>query len=126
MDNQNPTTEVHLRRHATPYGFQVAMDSNARSLGLYDGKSYQHAVSAYWQAVRTLHFLHQSGRVSLNLKRDNQPYGSFKTEFDHGSASSLHKPSGRCVEWTAKRWSQENIAEKMIAAVPGTLGPVRP
>ena len=124
MDS-NPITEVPLRRRSTPYDFRVIMNSNESSLGLYNGRSYKSALDAYWQGVRTLHFLHQSGRVSLNLSRDKQPYGSFHTEFNHGSASSLHVPSGRCVEWADERWSGENIEEKMIATVPGTLSPIR-
>jgi hypothetical protein len=123
--NRNPTTEVHLRRRSTPYDFRVIMDSNESSLGLYDGRSYKSALDAYWQGVRTLHFLHQSGRVSLNLTMDKQPYGSFNTEFNHGRATSLHVPSGRCVEWADKRWIEGNIEEKMIATVPSTLGPIR-
>jgi hypothetical protein len=101
------------------------MDSDGRSLGLYDGTSYKSALDAYWQAVHTLHFLRLSGRISLNLTKETQAYGGFRTEFDQGSATLLHVPFGFCRDWAAKGWTGENIAEKMIATVPGTLGPVR-
>lgn len=121
----NPTTEVQLRRRSTPYGFQVVMTQDGRSLQLYDGTSYKYALSAYWQAVHTLHFLGLSGRLLISLTADGKPYGSFSTELDSGKATSLHIPFGQCVGWATEDWFGENIYKKIIATVPGTLGPVR-
>lgn len=121
----NPTTEVRLPRRSTPYDFEVTMICGGRSLKLYKGKSYQYALGAYWQAVRTLHFLGLSGRLLIGLATDRNPYGGFSTQFESGRATSLHVPSGQCVGWAAENWSEENIYKKVIATVPGTLGPVR-
>lgn len=101
------------------------MICGGRSLGVYKGASYKYALDAYWQAVRTLHFLGLSGRLLISLTTDGNPYGSFSTEFENGKAASLHVPSGQCVGWAAENWFGENIYKKIIATVPGTLGPVR-
>ena len=122
---QNPITEVRLRRRSTPYDFRVLMMCDGRSLGLYDGTSYKYALSAYWQSIRTLHFLRLSGRLLISLTTDGNPYGEFSTEFDSGKVTSLHVPSGQCIGWAAENWLGENIYKKIIATVPGTLGPVQ-
>jgi hypothetical protein len=119
----NPTTEVRLRRRSTPYDFEVTLTCDGRSLGAYKGRSYQHALDAYWQAVQTLRFLGLSGRLIISLRIERSPYGGFSTEFDSGKATSLHVPSGQCVGWAAENWLGENIYKKIIATVPGTLGP---
>jgi hypothetical protein len=121
----NPTTEVRLRRRSTPYAFEVTMVCGERSLGLYKGTSYKYALNAYWQSVHTLHFLGLSGQLLLGLTTDGNPYGGFSTEFDSGKATSLHVPSGQCVGWATENWFGENLYKKMIATVPGTLGPPR-
>jgi len=123
---ENPTTEVNLRRRSTPYDFRVLMTCNERSLGLYNGTSYKYALGAYWQSVRSLLFWGLSGRVLMELATEGRPYGSFATALEGGGVVSLHIPSGQCVEWASKSWlGENNIYEKMIATVPGALGPVR-
>jgi len=123
--DMNPTTEVRLRRRSTPYDFEVTMICGGRSLGIYKGTSYQYAVNAYWQAVRTLQFLGSSGKIRIGLLNGKQPFGAFATEVERGRAISLHTASGKCIEWFNKGWIGEDIAEKVIATVPGTLGPAR-
>jgi hypothetical protein len=99
------------------------MISAGRSLGIYKGSSYSSALSAYWQAVKTLHFLGLSGQVVINLTTHGSPHGGFSTEFDGGRVTSLHVSSGQCVGWAEENWFGENTYKKMIATVPGTLGP---
>ena len=119
----NPTTEVHLRRRSTPYDFEVTIDGGERSLGVYKGTSYQYAVNAYWQAVNTLRFLRASGRVLMTLMTQRKLYGGFSTELDSGKVTSLHIASGQCVGWLTEPWLGGDIYKKIIATVPGTLGP---
>lgn len=119
----NQTNEVRLRRRSTPYDFEVTIISIGRSLGIYKGTSYQSALNAYWQAVKTLHFLGSSGQLLISLGTQGNPYGGFSTELDSGKVTSLHVASGQCVGWAEENWLGENIHRKMIATVPGTLGP---
>ena len=121
-DWAEPITEVPLRKRSTPYEFQVKMIHEDRSLGLYDGKSHNYARVLYWQAIHTLHFLHSSGKVFIEITKAKNPYGGFSTEFVAGRAVSLHKATGNCIEWTRIRFSLDNLAEKMLSTIPGTLG----
>jgi hypothetical protein len=73
--------------------------------------------------VQTLHFLGRSGRLLISLTSDRKPYGGFSTEFDSGKAASLHLPFGQCIGWAEENWFGENVYKKIIATVPGTLGP---
>ncbi len=124
--NPNPTTEVHLRRRSTPYEFVVSLKHGANSLELYSGKSYQYALSAYWQAVNTIRFVGLSGQVRIDLTENRRPYGGFITEIKNdGSGGSLHVPSGRCAEWADGGWSGDDLARKVIATIPGALRPIR-
>ena len=93
-----------------------------RSLALYDGKSHNYAGVLYWQAIRTLHFLHSSGKVFIEVTMAKNPYGGFFTEFEAGLAVSLHKATGNCIEWTSTGFTLDNLAQKMLATIPGTLG----
>ena len=119
----NPTTEVPLRRRSTPYDFEVTIDCGERSLGVYKGASYQYAVHAYWQGVSTLRFLRASGRVLMSLRAQRKLYGGFSTELDSGKVTSLHIASGQCIAWLTENWLDGETYKKLIATVPGTLGP---
>jgi hypothetical protein len=119
----NPTTEVPLRRTSTPYDFEVTIVCGERSLGVYKGTSYQYAVNAYWQAVNTLRFLGASGQVLMSLSTQRNLHGGFSTKIESGKATSLHIASGQCVGWLTESWLKNDIYKKVIATVPGTLGP---
>lgn len=61
----------------------------------------------------------------MELTEARKPFGGFTTEVMGGRGVSLHVPSGQCVQWLSKEWARENIYEKMLLTVPGTLGPLR-
>ena len=121
-DWDESVTEVPLRKRSTPYAFQVKMTHEDRSLGIYEGKSHNYARVLYWQAVQTLHFLHSSGKVLIEVTRAKNPYGGFSTEVEAGRAVSLHRATGNCIEWTRAGFTLGNLAEKILSAIPGTLG----
>jgi hypothetical protein len=125
--NRNPTTDVPLRRRSSPYEFVVSLKHDGYSLCLYSGRSYQYALSAYWQAVKTCRFVGLPGQVLMELTENRTPYGGFLTELETGGkAKSLHMPSGRCSEWADAGWSPgDNLVRTLIATIPGMLGPFR-
>jgi hypothetical protein len=124
MDNS--VTEVPLRKRSTPYEFGVTMLHQGRTLTVYKGASANSAGTAYWQAVKTLTFLHADGKVELAVTLSRKPYGSFVTEVEPGGVKSLHVPAGECVKWMSGSWSGNHLYEKMLATIPGMPGPFQP
>ena len=122
----NPVTEVPLRKRSTPYNFAVTIAHQGRPLTVYSGASANAVRTAYWQAVNTLRFLGTDGKIELVVMLSRQPYGSFVTEIESGAAKSLHAPTGDCVNWTSGSWSGDHLYEKMLATIPGMIGPVQP
>ena len=119
----NPITEVPLHRRSTPYEFVVSLIENQELLRVYHGKSHNYACGAYWQAVSTSRFLKASVTVNMEITKEEKPFGGFSTEIAAGGVTSLHKASGNCRDWITKPWLGKDVAEKLIATVPGTLGP---
>lgn len=113
---------VPLRRRSTPYDFVVRISSQNSTLEVYKGRSYQYALGAYWQGVSTLRFLRASGTVQMELTKERQPFGSFRTEVEAGRLTVLHHAFGKCAEWTSRHWIEGHIAEKIMSVIPGTLG----
>jgi hypothetical protein len=122
MTERELVSEVRLRRRSTPYDFVVTITSGNQTLEIYTGRSYQYALSAYWQAVSILRFLAASGTVQIELTKEREPFGGFRTKLEAGRIIALHHAAGRCVEWTSRGWIEGDIAEKIIAVIPGTLG----
>jgi hypothetical protein len=122
MSGQEPVSEVRLRRRSTPYDFVVTITSGGRTLQIYKGRSYQYALSAYWQGVSTLRFLAASGTVQMGLTKERAAFGSFRTQLEAGRAIALHNAFGGCAEWTSRHWIGGDIAEKIMSVIPGTLG----
>lgn len=126
MNSNATTTEVHLRKRATPYTFGVTVTQDVRVLPLFNGKAYQPALAAYWQAVSILCFLGTAGVVRMNLAENKQTYyGGFATEVENGKRKTEHVPFGHCLEWADLPWDDANKERKIIATVPGQLRPVR-
>lgn len=98
------------------------MSRDGKTIELYNGKSHNVARVAYWQAVRTIRFLHSSGKVEMAITESNEPVGGFVTVLETGQLISQHEPSGRCVEWAKRGWIGGSIAEKILSVIPGTLG----
>ena len=124
MNEQEPVSEVRLRRRSTSYDFVVTISSGNQTLEIYKGRSYQYALTAYWQAVSILRFLAASGIVQIELTKGREPFGSFRTELEDGRITTLHHAAGGCAEWTRRGWTgaEGDLAEKIISVVPGTLG----
>ena len=98
-----------------------------RSLVVYDGRSYQYALTAYWQAVNTAQFLSESVEIVMKITRSRQAIGGFETHMEAGKVNVIHEPSGRCIEWAARGFTGGPIEEKLLTVIPGTLGlPRRP
>lgn len=118
----NRTSVVTLRERSTPYDFRVEAICDSRSLQLYKGRSYNYALSAYWQAINVIRFLGAFAKIQIVLAKAKHPIGGFETTLESGRITTLHKPSGQCQEWTRRGWIEGDIAEKMISIIPGTLG----
>ena len=122
MTEQDLISEVRLRRRSTPYDFVVTITSGNQTLEIYRGRSYQYALNAYWQAVSILRFLAASGTAQMELTKEREPFGGFRTMLEAGRLTALHHATGRCMEWTRRGWIDGEIAEKIISVIPGTLG----
>ena len=122
-NSDNPATDVWLRRRSTPYEFAVFLIQTQKPLRVYHGKSHNYACSAYWQAVSTSRFFNASVTVNMEITKAGKPFGGFSTEIAAGRITSLHKASDNCREWITSHWLGKDVAEKLIATIPGTLGP---
>jgi hypothetical protein len=125
ITRDNPVTEVHLRKHSTPYAFIVTLTTEAGQQRLYKGESWRSAHDAYWQAVRVTRHFTQTAIVRNDLKENGEAFGGFVTEIKNGNVDSdcHHIPHGECLKWAYRKWTLGNTPEKILCMIPGMLRP---
>jgi len=70
-----------------------------------------------------LRFLTASGTVQMHLTKDRGPFGSFRTELEGGRLTALHHALGGCAEWTRRGWFDREVAEKIAEMMGGDVAP---